>query len=183
MKKLTRLTAILLTGALLLVLTACEAAPNLVGPEAEKRAKEEILNAIYELRTEEKLPEFVEVKALSAVEQDWINAFRDAPNNELSVSDIAKNLNEIYEKREAVAPHWNRYGVTCGIRSSGVAWSLCYPTYDGNIDALRPMLKAEFASGQFASGQYKDSIYGIALAATTINGKIYWVCTLFAPKT
>ena len=47
MKKLARLTALLLTGALLLALTACGAAP--LAPE--QQAKQQILNAINQYRT------------------------------------------------------------------------------------------------------------------------------------
>ena len=46
MKKLARLTALLLTGALLLVLTACGAAPL----TPEQQAKQQILAALNEYR-------------------------------------------------------------------------------------------------------------------------------------
>ena len=47
MKKLARLTALLLTGALLLVLTACGAAPL----TPEQQAKKQILTAINQYRS------------------------------------------------------------------------------------------------------------------------------------
>ncbi len=53
MKKLAKLTALLLTGVMLLLLASCGAAPGggaIMTPE-ETAAKQEILNALNEYRT------------------------------------------------------------------------------------------------------------------------------------
>ena len=61
MKKLARLTALLLTGALLLVLTACGA---VVEPETEQQAKQRLLEEINSYRASIHLDPLEEVKQL-----------------------------------------------------------------------------------------------------------------------
>ena len=69
MKKLARLTALLLTGALLLALTACGAAP--LAPE--QQAKQRLLGEINSYRaTLEFAAPLEEVKQLSDAEQIWV---------------------------------------------------------------------------------------------------------------
>ena len=72
MKKLARLTALLLTGALLLALTACGAAP--LAPE--QQAKQQILNAINQYRTSNGAKAVEEIPELSNAEQFWVEMFR-----------------------------------------------------------------------------------------------------------
>ena len=79
MKKLVRLTALLLAGALLVLMTACGAAPL----NAEQKAKKDILKAINDYRAELKLEQLEEVAELSAAEKVWTDAFRAAGNVEL----------------------------------------------------------------------------------------------------
>lgn len=71
MKKLARLTALFLTGALLLVLTAC-------GAETEQQAKQRLLKEINGYRATLDLDPLVEVKQLSEAEQVWAEQFRAA---------------------------------------------------------------------------------------------------------
>ena len=71
MKKLARLTALLLTGALLLVLTAC-------GAETEQQAKQRLLKEINSYRASIHLNSLEEVKQLSEAEQVWAEQFRAA---------------------------------------------------------------------------------------------------------
>lgn len=66
MKKLARLTALLLTGALLLMLTACGAVT-----ETEQQAKQRLLGEINSYRASIQLAPLVEVKQLSDAEQVW----------------------------------------------------------------------------------------------------------------
>ena len=69
MKKLARLTALLLTGALLLALTACGAAPLAL----EQQAKQQLLGEINSYRaTLEFAAPLEEVKQLSDAEQIWV---------------------------------------------------------------------------------------------------------------
>ena len=71
MKKLARLTALFLTGALLLVLTAC-------GAETEQQAKQRLLDEINSYRASIHLDQLEEVKQLSDAEQELIEHFRAA---------------------------------------------------------------------------------------------------------
>ena len=83
MKKLARLTALLLTGALLLALTACGAAP--LAPE--QQAKQQLLGEINSYRaTLEFAAPLEEVKQLSDAEQIWVEQFRAAGKTELPYS-------------------------------------------------------------------------------------------------
>ena len=78
MKKLARLTALLLTGALLLALTACGAVT-----ETEQQAKQRLLDEINSYRASIQLAPLVEVKQLSDAEQVWAEQFRAAGKTEL----------------------------------------------------------------------------------------------------
>ena len=89
MKKLARLTALLLTGALLLVLTAC-------GAETEQQAKQRLLKEInsYRASLDSSLDPLVEVKQLSDAEQDLINHFRAAGKTALPKSEADEALDD-----------------------------------------------------------------------------------------
>ena len=91
MKKLARLTALLLTGALLLVLTACGA---VVEPETEQQAKQRLLEEINSYRASIHLDPLEEVKQLSDVEQDLINHFRAAGKTVLPKSEADEALDD-----------------------------------------------------------------------------------------
>ena len=96
MKKLARLTALLLTGALLLVLTACGAAPGgsaSMTPE-EIAAKQRLLDEInnYRASLDPSLAPLVEVKQLSDAEQELIEHFRTAGKTMLPKSEADKAI-------------------------------------------------------------------------------------------
>ena len=85
MKKLARLSALLLTGALLRMLSACGAAPGgsaSMTPE-EIAAKQRLLGEINSYRaTLEFAAPLEEVKQLSDAEQIWVEQFRAAGKTE-----------------------------------------------------------------------------------------------------
>ena len=99
MKKLVRLTALLLAGALLVLMTACGAAPL----NAEQKAKKDILKAINDYRAELKLEQLEEVAELSAAEKVWTDAFRAAGNVELPFDE---KLYDAYDAKIEAAEAW-----------------------------------------------------------------------------
>lgn len=99
MKKLVRLTALLLAGALLVLMTACGAAPL----NAEQKAKKDILKAINDYRAELKLEQLEEVAELSAAEKVWTDAFRAAGNVELPFDE---KLYDAYDAKIKDAEAW-----------------------------------------------------------------------------
>ena len=100
MKKLARLTALLLTGALLLALT-CGAAP--LAPE--QQAKQRLLGEINSYRaTLEFAAPLEEVKQLSDAEQIWVEQFRAAGKTELPES----TTNETHQKWASMTGNWTR---------------------------------------------------------------------------
>ena len=99
MKKLVRLTALLLAGALLVLMTACGAAPL----NAEQKAKKDILKAINDYRAELKLEQLEEVAELSAAEKVWTDAFRAAGNVELPFDE---KLYDAYDAKIKAAKAW-----------------------------------------------------------------------------
>ena len=93
MKKLARLTALLLTCALLLVLTAC-------GAKTEQQAKQRLLNEINSYRATLELDPLVEVKQLSDAEQELIEHFRAGP----IANYISKGIAWLFTGMFAVSP-------------------------------------------------------------------------------
>ena len=86
MKKLARLTALLLTGALLLVLTACGGASgggsNLTAKE--RAAKTKLLDAINAYRVNLSREPITENKVFSEAEEIMLKPFRDTQQTEIS---------------------------------------------------------------------------------------------------
>ena len=168
MKKLARLTALLLTGALLLVLTACGAAPL----TPEQQAKQRLLKEINSYRASIHLNSLEEVKQLSDVEQDLINHFRAAGKTALPKS----------EADEAIES-W---------RSKTKDWSYCSEfgpdwDYDENayilstkVPANTPEGKAELRAALKGSGKFMGkACKHIGIAVVTIDGQMYWSCCMY----
>ncbi len=79
-EKVGKTAALLLTGALLLVLTAC-------GAETEQQAKQRLLKEINSYRASLELDQLKEVEQLSAAEQELIEHFRAAGKTVLPESE------------------------------------------------------------------------------------------------
>lgn len=165
MKKLARLTALLLTGALLLVLTAC-------GAETEQQAKKRLLKEINSYRVSIHLDSLKEVKQLSDVEQDLIEHFRAAGKTALPKS----------EADEAIES-W---------RSKTKDWSYCSEfgpdwDYDENayilstkVPANTPEGKAELLAALKDCPAFNISnCKSIGIAVVTIDGQMYWSCCMY----
>ena len=165
MKKLARLTALLLTGALLLVLTAC-------GAETEQQAKKRLLKEINSYRASIHLDSLEEVKQLSDVEQDLINHFRAAGKTALPKS----------EADEAIES-W---------RSKTKDWSYCSEfgpdwDYDENAYILSTKVPANTPEGKTELlAALKDcpafnisNCKHIGIAVVTIDGQMYWTCSVY----
>ena len=169
MKKLARLTALLLTGTLLLVLTACGAVA-----ETEQQAKQRLLEEINNYRTshEPSLAPLVEVEQLSEAEQELIEHFRAAGKNGLSEDERAEALNRWIDKTDG--------------------WSYCDDfgwDWDGNesvyilsakVPANTPKGNADLQADLRSSGKFNhDNCKSIGIAVVTINGQMYWSCAVY----
>lgn len=165
MKKLARLTALLLTGALLLVLTAC-------GAETEQQAKKRLLKEINSYRASIHLDSLKEVKQLSEVEQELIEHFRAAGKTALPKS----------EADEAIES-W---------RSKTKDWSYCSEfgpdwDYDENAYILSTKVPANTPEGKTELlAALKDcpafninNCKHIGIAVVTIDGQMYWSCCMY----
>ena len=168
MKKLARLTALLLTGALLLVLTACGAAPL----TPEQQAKQRLLEEINSYRASLELDQLKEVEQLSAAEQELIEHFRAAGKTALPKS----------EADEAIES-W---------RSKTKDWSYCSEfgpdwDYDENAYILSAKVPANTPEGKaelWAALRDSHTFDGanckhIGIAVVTINRQMYWICDVF----
>ena len=164
MKKLARLTALLLTGALLLVLTAC-------GAETEQQAKKRLLKEINSYRASIHLDSLDEVEELSAAEQELIEHFRAAGKTALPKSEADEALDS-----------W---------RSKTKDWSYCSDfgpdwDYDENfyilstkVPANTPEGKAELWAAFKKADTFDDECKSIGIAVVTIDGQMYWSCYMY----
>ena len=167
MKKLAKLTALLLTGALLLVLTAC-------GAETEQQAKQRLLKEINSYRATLELDPLVEVKELSAAEQVWAEQFRAANTTVLPESETK----ETYKKWESMTADWT----CCG--DFGWGWD---EREDGEpidilsakVPANTPEGKAELWAALRGSDAFDYECKSIGIAVVTIDGQMYWTCDVF----
>ena len=168
MKKLARLTALLLTGALLLVLTAC-------GAETEQQAKQRLLKEINSYRASIHLDPLKEVEQLSAAEQELIEHFRAAGKTVLPESEG----DEALDRWESMTVGWD----SCG--SLGAVWK----TDEDNkwiyiLDAMVPANTPEGKTELLAT--LKDcpafnisNCKSIGIGVVTIKGQMYWTCTMY----
>ena len=167
MKKLARLTALLLTGALLLVLTAC-------GAETEQQAKQRLLKEINSYRASIKLAPLEEVEKLSEAEQVYITPFRDANTTVLPERETYKAWNDWAGKTIDWTP-CDDFGldVTIVDDESVILLTAMVPpnTPKGNAD-LQAALRS---SGAFDT----EDDTNIGIAVVTIKGQMYWSCCMF----
>ena len=179
MKKLARLTALLLTGALLLVLTACGTVPGgSAGMTNEEiAAKQWLLEEINSYRTthDPSLAPLVEVEQLSDAEQELIEHFRAAGKAVLPESEG----DEALDRWESMTVGWD----SCG--SLGAVWK----TDEDNkwiyiLDAMVPANTPEGKTELLAT--LKDcpafnisNCKSIGIGVVTIKGQMYWTCTMY----
>ena len=165
MKKLARLTALLLTGALLLVLTAC-------GAETEQQAKQRLLKEINSYRASIHLDPLEEVKQLSDAEQVWAEQFRAAGKTEL----LSSETDATYKKWKSMTADW-----TC-CDDFGWGWDPDEKInfLSAKVPANTPEGKAELLKELRDSGTFDDDgCKHIGIAVVTIKGQMYWTCDVF----
>ena len=169
MKKLARLTALLLTGALLLVLTAC-------GPETEQQAKQRLLEEINSYRTshEPSLAPLVEVEKLSEAEQVYITPFRDANTTVLPERETYKAWNDWAGKTIGWTP-CDDFGLDETFVDDESVILLT-----AKVPANTPKGNADLQAALRSSGKFDhDNCKSIGIAVVTIKGQMYWSCCTF----
>ena len=165
MKKLARLTALLLTGALLLVLTAC-------GAETEQQAKKRLLKEINSYRASIHLDSLDEVEELSAAEQELTDHFRAAGKTVLPWSEG----NEAIESWRSKTKDWSY----CS--EFGPDWDYDENAYilSAKVPANTPEGKAELWAELKGSGKFMgEDCKHIGIAVVTIDGQMYWSCCMY----
>ena len=164
MKKLAKLTALLLTGALLLVLTAC-------GAETEQQAKKRLLKEINSYRASIHLDSLDEVKELSAVEQELIDHFRAAGKTALPKSEA----DEAIESWRSKTKDWSY----CS--EFGPDWDYDENAYilSAKVPANTPEGKAELWAAFKKADTFDDECKHIGIAVVTIDGQMYWSCCMY----
>lgn len=172
MKKLARLTALLLTGALLLVLTACGAAPLTPEQQAKQRLLEEINS--YRASLDSSLDPLVEVKQLSDAEQDLINHFRAAGKTVLPESEADEALDDWGSKTKGWTSDMD-FGYDWVREDNESIYIL-----NAKVPANTPEGKAELWAALKGSGKFMgEDCKHIGIAVVTIDGQMYWSCAVY----
>ena len=166
MKKLARLTALLLTGVMLLLLASCGAAPL----TPEQQAKREIFNAINEVRKDKGMPSLREVPKLTQLEQEFIENFRKAGTKGIPKSEAGKLEEELYNKQNEAG--WQLTGGITYSYSEGSA--KLSNVYEGDTEAFRKKLSIF---------SVENASTALSIGVVTIDGKIYWTATTLKPIT
>ena len=168
MKKLARLTALLLTGALLLVLTAC-------GAETEQQAKQRLLKEINSYRESIQLEPLEEVEKLSEAEQELTAPFRAAGKTVLSESEMVDAFDSWHSKTDEDWSYCDDFGLD---------WTFVDGEYihilSAMVPANTPKGKAELLAALKVRPAFNRSdCTRIGIAVVTINGQMYWSCSVF----
>ena len=178
MKKLARLTALLLTGALLLVLTACGAAPGgsaSMTPE-EIAAKQRLLDEInnYRASLDPSLAPLVEVKQLSDAEQELIEHFRTAGKTMLPKSEADKAIDSWTSKTKGWSSDMD-FGYDW-VREDNESFYIL----NAQVPSNTPEGKAELWAALKGSGKFMgEDCKHIGIAVVTIDGQMYWSCYMY----
>ena len=178
MKKLARLTALLLTCALLLVLTACGAAPGgsaSMTPE-EIAAKQRLLDEInnYRASLDPSLAPLVEVKQLSDAEQELIEHFRTAGKTMLPKSEADKAIDSWTSKTKGWSSDMD-FGYDWVREDNKWIYIL-----DAMVPANTPEGKTELLAALKDCPAFNISnCKSIGIAVVTIDGQMYWTCTVY----
>lgn len=170
MKKLAKLTALLLTGVMLLLLASCGAAPNPLTPE--QQARREIINAINEERQKVKSPLLREDPKLTQLEQEFIEHFREAGTNGLPRSEVDKLELELVNKQKEAGWEWNG---SLSYSSLKEPIKLDH-AYEGDTPEFRKQLRNWGVTADTGS-------VALSVGVVTIEGKIYWTVTFLKPIT
>ena len=170
MKKLAKLTALLLTGVMLLLLASCGAAPNPLTPE--QQARQEIFNAINEVRQKAGKSLLQEVPALTQLEQEFIENFRKAGTKGIPSSEADQLYNELQKKQKEAG--WENTG---SINYDNSNPAKLDTVYEGDT----PEFRKELIGFGFANSM--DSSTALSIGVVTIEGKIYWTASILVPKT
>ena len=175
MKKLARLTALLLTGALLLVLTACGAAT-----ETEQQAKQWLLDEINSYRASIQLDPLVEVKQLSDAEQAFIEPFRAAGKTELPLSE-RDEATKLWSSMTAGRTPCGGFGLVVKRKGDHQPFEF-FHFLSAKVPANTPEGKAELLAAlrdaDFHAFDCKNC-KNIGIAVVTIDGQMYWNCTVY----
>ncbi len=171
MKKLARLTALLLTGALLLVLTACGAAT-----ETEQQAKQRLLDEInsYRASLNSSLHPLKEAKALSDAERIWVEQFRTAGKTRLPRSKTEETHTN-WESMTKTWTHWDSFGWDTSKDESG-EWN---DILSAKVPANTPEGKAELLAALKGCSAFSGDYTFIGIAVVTIDGQMYWTCNVY----
>ena len=168
MKKLARLTALFLTGALLLVLTAC-------GAETEQQAKQRLLDEINSYRASIHLDQLEEVKQLSDAEQELIEHFRAAGKTVLPKSEADEALDDWGSATEGWS-YYDDFGLELSTGESGEEIRFL----SAKVPANTPEGKAELRTTLGSSGDFNcKDCKSIGIAVVTIDGQMYWSCYMY----
>ena len=172
MKKLARLTALLLTGALLLVLTACGAVAE---PETEQQAKQRLLEEINSYRASIHLDSLDEVEELSAAEQELTDHFRAAGKTALPKSEADEALDDWGSATEGWS-YYDDFGLELSTGESGEEIRFL----SAKVPANTPEGKAELSEALKVRSAFNNSACKhIGIAVVTIDGQMYWTCAVY----
>ena len=172
MKKLARLTALLLTGVMLLLLASCGAVAE---PETEQQAKQRLLKEINSYRESLDLAPLEEVELLSAAQQVRVEPFRTANTTVLPESETK----EAWDKwLDMTVDDWTFRG------EFGLDWTRVEgePVHflTAMVPANTPKGNKDLRAALRSSGKFDyDNCKSIGIAVVTIKGQMYWTCTMF----
>ena len=169
MKKLARLTALLLTGALLLLLASCGAAPL----TPEQQAKQQILTALNQYRTSKGVKEVDEIPELSKAEQFWVDVFRKEGDYKVLSS---KTIPAFKEYKAMIPSDWS-YCAFLGWEVDTLQDGKDYDILETTDPSDTPALMRRFLDGK---GNFADnSGTAVGIGVTTIDGQMYWSCCMY----
>ena len=170
MKKLSRLIAAVLTGVLLLTLTACSG-----GAVVETLGRRQILNSINSYRTGKGFARLEEVQALSDVENAALSVFKE---QNLTVLDTAGAIEVQHRYSRALSAVLDRWQPSGGIGAE-------YFTIGGEayISLALKLTPGQLRSQIEESGIFdNDYITAAGIGLVTINGTTYWSVSAYVER-
>ena len=170
MKKLSRLVAVVLTGIMLLTLTACSGSAVV-----ETFGKKQIMNVINGYRSSKGLGAVEEVRVLSEAETALLSVFKE---NNLTLLDDDQ-LTEAYERWHKVFDPVDGWWF-----EDDLGYENIYIAGQRHLSLTTKAVPSQLYSQIEASGIFDNpNVTAVGIGLVTINGTTYWAVSTFSPET
>lgn len=173
MKKIAKMLALLLAGAMLLAMTGCTA--------AEAQIRKAIVDEVNAYRAESGLAPVKEDAILSAAEEAYMSVFEEKNTltlDEDGVVEAAYKMWDVMIENNDYDEKWDMNAISA-VGTAYDGQSLTLTAQYTTISALKEQVRATKAA--VIDKEWDVDHQAVGISFVKVNGKTYWTCSLYAP--